>query len=285
MQLNDELVRTRMTLQPVTVDRDTPLDQVLATFGKYPFRHLPVTGGNEVLGILSDRDVLLATGWLSDDERTVDDETPSPHVVRDIMTTPVHTLPPEATVGEAARLILDERIGALPVVDHVGLLGIITETDLLRALHDSDEITDRSVRARDLMHVNVQTAAESDDLLTASGALFDSGIRHLPVVRSDKVVAMLSDRDVRLGLARLSWQDSRLQHEGDSGIPSLKVGDVMTERPYTIAPACELPTAISCMLEERLGALPVVDKGKLVGILSRYDALRLFLGDAAATSP
>jgi len=284
MELNDELVRTRMTLQPVTVDRETPLDQVLATFGKYPFRHLPVTGGNEVLGILSDRDVLLATGWLTDDERTVDQETPSPHVVQDIMTTPVQTLPPEATVGDAARLIMGARIGALPVVDDVGLLGILTETDLLQALHDSNEIADRDVRARDLMQSSVETASEDDDLLYACDALYLQGFRHLPVVRAGKVVAMLSDRDVRLGLARLSWQDNRLEHEGDAGIPSLKVRDVMTERPFTIAPDCALHTAISCMLEERLGALPVVDGGKLAGILTRIDALRLFLGDAAATS-
>lgn len=285
MRLAQESVTSLMTPQPVSVERDTPLDRVLAVFGRYPFRHLPVVGGNQVVGILSDRDVLLATGWLTDQERTVDDDTPSPHTVVDIMSTPVRTLSPAATVGEAARVLLVERIGALPVVDEIGLLGILTETDLLQALHDSREIADSRLTAAEVMQGEVLTALPEEDLLSAAERLFFSRIRHMPVVEGGRVVAILSDRDVRLGLARLSWQDNRIEHEGDASVPSLQVRDVMTDRPFTIAPDSRLTTAIACMLEERLGALPVVQDDELVGIVSRSDLLRLFLADAVTTAP
>ena len=55
--------------------------------------------------------------------------------VEDIMTSPVLTIDASADVGEAARIMVERRIGALPVTDaHRGLAGIITEIDLLKAL-------------------------------------------------------------------------------------------------------------------------------------------------------
>ncbi len=94
-------------------------------------RHLPVVDDRrQVVGIVSLKDVTRALAASEDGERPVGD----------IMTQPVQTIEPEAPAYQAVELLLDHRIGALPVVDHKGeLIGIITDSDFLqvarRALH------------------------------------------------------------------------------------------------------------------------------------------------------
>lgn len=89
-------------------------------------RHLVVMKNNSLQGILSDRDLLAGITWDSAGPEGIQEQ------VRHIMTTPVTTIQPEATVAEAAQRMLDRKIGALPVTDHGFLAGIITETDLVR---------------------------------------------------------------------------------------------------------------------------------------------------------
>jgi acetoin utilization protein AcuB len=127
-------VRDLMTAKPITADPDTPvLDARQIMLGKR-IRHLLVTDGPKLLGIVTDRDIRL--------------NLPSPATslsvweinyllarltVASVMTKALVTVSPGADPRNAAVLMLDHRIGALPVVDGGELVGIITETDLLRA--------------------------------------------------------------------------------------------------------------------------------------------------------
>jgi acetoin utilization protein AcuB len=88
------------------------------------FKHLPVVETKRVLGVITDRDVRQHADHL--------DET----LVETAMTADPVTVSPDTTIEEAASLILVKRIGCLPVIQHGSLVGIITATDLLRALLD-----------------------------------------------------------------------------------------------------------------------------------------------------
>ena len=96
-------------------------------------RHLPVLDGSEVVGVLSQRDLFrsvmgaaLAYGMGRPQEilRTLE--------VGDVMTVPAVTIGPEAPVQEAARAMEEKRIGCLPVIEGGRLVGILTDTDILR---------------------------------------------------------------------------------------------------------------------------------------------------------
>jgi len=127
-----------MTRDVTTVFEESNLQQVLQILGPYRFRHLPVVDGQRLVGILSHRDLLQATSRGLDKsavaavrEARMLEET----FVRDVMNTNVVTTRVDTSLSEAARSMLENRVGALPVVDENDeLLGIVSETDLLRCL-------------------------------------------------------------------------------------------------------------------------------------------------------
>jgi len=123
-----------MTTSPITVGPETPVLDARQLMIDKRFRHVLITVGPKLLGIVTDRDIRL--------------NLPSPATslsvweinyllaqltVASVMTESLVTVSPRQDTREAALLMLDHKIGALPVVDGGQLMGIITETDLLRA--------------------------------------------------------------------------------------------------------------------------------------------------------
>jgi CBS domain-containing protein len=89
-------------------------------------RHLVVTENDVLRGILSDRDLLAGITWEAAGPDGIQDQ------VQHVMTAHPSTIAPEATLVNAAKRMINRRIGALPVTDSGDLVGIITETDLLK---------------------------------------------------------------------------------------------------------------------------------------------------------
>lgn len=119
------LVRGRMTPDVVTVAPSATVQEALELIREHDIRHLPVMEGDRLVGVATDRDLRLAIEP-GTDTTTVD--------VADLMSTAVTTVAPDLPVESAARLLIDERIGCLPVLEDGQLVGILTETDLIRAL-------------------------------------------------------------------------------------------------------------------------------------------------------
>ena len=99
-------------------------------------------------------------------------------------------------------------------------------------------------------------------------------LRHLPVVEDERLVGIITDRDVRTVLpspaTSLSVGEIRFL------LDRLTVGQVMTRRVLIVAPEEPLAEAVRQMLEQKIGALPVVEHGRLVGIITEIDVLRAF---------
>lgn len=123
-----------MTTSPITVSPETPVLDARQLMIDKRFRHVLIAEGPKLLGIVTDRDIRL--------------NLPSPATslsvweinyllarltVESVMTKSLVIVSPRQDTREAALLMLDHKIGALPVVDGGQLVGIITETDLLRA--------------------------------------------------------------------------------------------------------------------------------------------------------
>ena len=124
-----------MTSYPFAVQVETVLSDAVAVMLQHVVRHLPVVDVTSTLvGILSDRDVRTAVG---DPAVFVHDRTGSlaGYRVGDIMTRGTATVRFDTPIGELARRLADEHLGALPVTDQFGaLIGIVSYVDVLHAL-------------------------------------------------------------------------------------------------------------------------------------------------------
>jgi CBS domain-containing membrane protein len=125
---------------------------------------------------------------------------------------------------------------------------------------------------RDLMESDVVSLDASDKLDLADDIMRLGRIRHMPVVAKGKLVGILSQRDLfRAGIS--SALNFRVSAER-KWLAKIAVREVMTRDVVTVSPDTAVRDAVEQMLERRIGCLPVVAKGKLVGLLSESDCLR-----------
>ena len=121
---------------------------------------------------------------------------------------------------------------------------------------------------------SVITLKNSGTLLDASRLLREKGIRHLPVVDDqNRLVGVITDRDIKRVSA--SEATSLDIHELLYLLDKLDVTKVMTKNPVTVTSSTTVRDAASLMVERKIGCLPVVDGGKLNGIVTYIDMLRL----------
>jgi len=128
-----------MTRKLITVSPDDSVEKAVQLFRQRSVRHLLVLQGERLVGILSDRDLIHAMEPLRAKQRKLLNVGGlffllEPVEVQEIMSRDVITIAPDLSIQDAAAFMVSSRFGALPVVANEKLVGIITETDLLRCL-------------------------------------------------------------------------------------------------------------------------------------------------------
>src|SRR5690606_33549528 len=124
----------RMTPNPYTASPDTTIVDALKLTRSHRVRHLPVCDGGKLVGIVTDRDLRLAMPPIWAEERDELKQQLHTRHVSEVMIREIITADPVMPIEEAARLLYENRIGCLPIMEDDALVGILTETDLLRAL-------------------------------------------------------------------------------------------------------------------------------------------------------
>ncbi len=134
------------------------------------------------------------------------------------------------------------------------------------------------MRVAELMTSKVFTVEPHDLIDRVFFLLHYEKIRHLPVVEKGKLVGIVSDRDLYKALGPKSNSNAveASKESTQLHVVSQKVAHIMHRGVFTIAPEAMLSEAAALMAEHRIGALPVVENNKLVGILSSTDILRVF---------
>ena len=128
-----------MTTEVTTLDRNDTLQlaQDIMTLGRV--RHFPAIEDGQVVGVMSQRDLYKASlGSVMKYGAKAQREFLDTIAVKEVMQYPPITIAPHASVKEAARLMLEEKIGCLPVLDGAKLVGIVTETDMLKLVVDME---------------------------------------------------------------------------------------------------------------------------------------------------
>ena len=127
-------VQDIMTANPITVGLEMPVLDAQKLMRTQRIRHLLVTDHHRLVGIVTDRDVRLSLPSSATSLSVWElNYLVARLTVEEVMTRVVIIVEPQRDAGDAARIMLDHKIGALPVVDGEVIVGIVTETDMLRA--------------------------------------------------------------------------------------------------------------------------------------------------------
>jgi acetoin utilization protein AcuB len=134
----------------------------------------------------------------------------------------------------------------------------------------------------DIMKSNPVTVTPRNAIRTAINLMREGGYRRLPVVDRGRLVGIITDRDLRRAanspfVVREQWYDNFI-------LDHIEVGSCMTPNPLTIEPTVPIADAARLMRNHKIGGLPVVTDGQLVGIITETDLLD-FLIELLAGEP
>ncbi|HNQ85110.1 MAG TPA: CBS domain-containing protein [Deltaproteobacteria bacterium] len=130
-------------------------------------------------------------------------------------------------------------------------------------------------QVKDLMTTNVVTIRTVDTLREAIRMMSAGRFRRIPVVREGTLVGIVTDRDIRQALN--SPVVIRERSADEYLLDSVTVGSSMTNNPLTTSPEDDILKAAEIMERNKIGGLPVVDGGRLVGIITISDLMNYLI--------
>lgn len=270
--------------QVVTIGPSDTVNAAFKLMVEHNIRHLPVIDKGKAVGIVSDRDLLIIVCWVSAwKSLTKADTVVGKKPVSELMSSPVSVLAPSDTVEQATRAMLEGHFGAVPLEEDGEIVSIVTETDLLQCYLDDSQISEsagwREFKVGDHMSEVVITAKPTDQVLPSFHLLQENQIRHLPILDGDELVGLISDRDLRRSYGRELAVNLAREEADPKTLAQFTLEDDMSRRIETTERFATLAQAAKRMVDCKIGALPVTGHGKLLGIITETDLLRVLASD------
>lgn len=196
------LVQDWMTSAPETVSVNTAVMEALQRLREGGYRRLPVMDGHKLVGIVTDRDLKEATPSKATTLSIYElNYLLSKLTVKDVMQSPVISIQHDAAIEDAALLMEEHRISGLPVLDGTELVGIVTITDLMRAVttflglrEGGTRVTIRVPDKPGVMASVAQHAAPSNIIAVATVGSRDEGFRTVVVRIGGEGAEQFADR-------------------------------------------------------------------------------------------
>ena len=258
-------IKNLMSEDLITIDKDQNLSDALKLLRKHNVSRLPVTNNKELVGIISERDIANKLG------SSKYESMPASRLhISSVMVKDVFTVPETMQLADVAKLMLDEGIGSVPVMCEDKMVGIVSKADFVTLAVGIafDKITVKEIMSKDLTVVS-----PTERLVHARRLMIESHVGRLPVVEDDELVGMITSKD--LMRAFIDFRKNVPEKYQKSQIKEVLVEDIMSSNPQYVSKEMSISEVSKIMIETGFNGLPVVDEGKVVGIITQTDILRL----------
>jgi CBS domain-containing protein len=246
---------------------------------KCGFRRLPVTdaGTKKLRGIITSGDIINFMGG-GDKYRLVEVRHNGNLIaalnenVRTIMTQQPVTLGHNACIRDAVEIIIGKKIGGIPITGSDGVLaGIVTERDVLRVLG-----AERSpLKVEDVMTTSLRVTAPDCPIAKVTKDMTSYRFRRLPVVSDDVLYGIVTATDIMRYLGSREVF-ARLTTGNIVEVTRLPVRMLIAGSLITTTPDRSINEAAREMLNRNIGALPVIEDSRLIGLVTEFDLVRAF---------
>ena len=252
-------VKDIMVKDVITVDKDENLRHVLKLMKKHEITKVPVLENKKLIGMVTDNIIAYKLGSIR--KKGV---PPSRLHASSVTDKEIECISPDTDVETILKKVGKPGPTMLCVVDNSNLKGVITKADLLHLVKSKKQI-------REIMKKKIHTVSPDDRVIHARRVMITENVARLPVVEKGDLVGMISDNEIAFSFAYIkrSFPLGRQKHRLDE----LYVGDVMKTPAVWTEPNMSAVTAANIMIKKNLGALPIVENGKIIGIVSRTDLL------------
>ncbi len=262
----------------ITASPTTPVYEVMQTMAKEGFRRLPVVvaGTGRLEGIVTAMDIIDFLGGGQKFEiiqkkfegnffKAINEH------VRIIMEQKVITASAATKISEAIELMKNSNVGALPIIDEKNRVrGIVTERDITNLFANKV----RNMKVTELMSQNVVTVLPKTTVFEAEKMMVSEGFRRLPFISDGKIIAIITAMDI-LRFFGCGDVFKHVRSGTMTQVLSTPALEIATKEVTTIAADADVGQAARLMREKDIGALPVTEKEKLVGIITERDFFKV----------
>ena len=258
-------IKNLMSEDLITIDKDQSLSDALKLLRKHNISRLPVTNNKELVGIISERDIANKLGSSKSENMP-----PSRFHISSVMVKDVITVLETMQLGDVAELMLENGIGSVPVLDDDKMVGIVSKADFVTLAVGIvfDKITVKEIMTKDVVAVS-----PSDRLIHARRQMLDAKVGRVPVIEEDELKGIITSKD--LMRAFIDFRKSVPEKYQKSQIKEVLVEDVMSSNPSSVSKEMSITEVSKIMIETGFNGLPVVEDGKVIGIVTQPDILRL----------
>ena len=259
-------IKNLMSEDIITIDKDQNLSDALKLLRKHNVSRLPVTNNKQLVGIVSERDIASKLG------SSKYESMPASRLhISSVMVKDVFTVPETMQLDEVAKLMLENGIGSVPVMDCDGnMVGIVSKADFVTLAVGIafDKITVKEIMTKDLTVVS-----PTERLVHARRLMMENHVGRLPVVDEEKLVGMLTSKD--LMRAFIDFRKNVPEKYQKSQIKEVLVEYIMSSNPTVTSRDATITEVAKIMIETGYNGLPVVEGNEVVGIITQTDILRL----------
>lgn len=271
------------TTNVISVPPTMSIIEGVQMMSRHSFRRLPITdpGNKKLIGIVTITDVINMMGGGSRYNLVANRHKGSllsalNDDIRAIATERVDSLSPSTSIQEAICLLVKSGHGSFPITNPDNTIaGIVTEYDIMKMLAG----TESELIVDEIMTRNPKVVSPDVAINCVTKQMVDHDYRRLPVVSNDLLIGMITATDIMGYLGR-----GRVFTEMKTGsvdeVLNLSVRDLMTGANIrTMSPDEKINDVAREMLEFGIGAFPVIDEGKLIGIVTEFDLVKGLAGN------
>ena len=265
------------TRDVITVSPTTTIMGAVEKMTECGFRRLPVAdpGSRRLLGILTSSDIInfMGGGDKFNLVKVKHGGNLIPAVnesVRTIMTPQLTTLASSASINDAIGIIITKMVGGIPLLGTEGQLeGIVTERDVMGVLASQKS----SRKVEDVMSTALRVTEPDSPIGKVTRDMTSHHFRRLPVVSGDVLFGIVTSTDIMKYLGSKKVFD-RLVTGDVKEVMALPVRTLVSGSLITIGPDKTLNDAARMMQEKGVGALPVIEDARLIGLITEFDLVK-----------
>ncbi len=263
-KVQDLPVSAYMSMDLVTATPDDTLGDVLGKMKSHDVHELPVLERKKLAGIVTMRELIRRRNL------------PPTTKVSTVLEVPPE-VNPEMALPEAAEKMISAGFRAIPVAKGKALVGIISRSDIVRALVDTRAL--EGIVVRDFMTPNPQCVSEDDPVENAVQIMRSLGERSVPVVdKNRRLKGVIGLKDVVELFARPKVREQHGDRAGREEKVALEVKGVMRYPPFTVGPDADVHRAAELMAKNHVSSIIVTERDEPVGIITTQDLMAFLAG-------